>query len=233
MWFAMHDGLDRCDQAAFRTAFGDAFEDYVLRVLRRCSARSRTRVARVDEAAGDQRCDFAWRSGDDLVLIDAKRASVPANDLMGGTEIWKTVERNFHKALRQLLATAEMVQQGGLAEAAPELGLPPGWMPRRIFPVVIHHRPLFLWFDTGDRLVSSAGVSPRWSECFAAAPSFWSVSDIEAMERALFSRSINPLLDALAARHPLARVGLKEFFRGAQYPDPSADYYRSRFRQRA
>jgi hypothetical protein len=216
VYFAMHDALpSETERARFRTGFGIAFERYAERVLRRCNdvALDACFVTVVAGTSDDEpkRCDFAWRFGDALVLIDAKRVGFSAAMLMGGEGIQKRYEDDLVRAFEQFLETADAIASRGVKSVLPDLDAPDGWEPRRTFGFVVHHRPIYLWFGSGAKLLRDAGLSERWARLFAASPRALSIGEIELLESALPSFPIKGYLDALEADHVDTYLGFDAF----------------------
>jgi hypothetical protein len=234
IYFGMQDALPPAKRAAFRTAFGKAFERYVERVLLRCStAATDSSFARIEEGGGSEepkRCDFAWRLGDQLILIDAKRVGFSSLMLMGGDGLRKRYADDLVNGFEQLLATAEDVARLGVETVIPALDVPAGWRPARTFGVIVHHRPIFLWFGSAARLLKDAGLADRWQNTFAASPRAFSIAEVELLEAALPSFDFQSLLDALATDDVRTYLGLDTFLEATGWRGFSVSPY---FKDRA
>lgn len=217
-WYTVADALRARSTAVageFRTNFGEAFQEYVGRVLIRCSeAFQDAAVARIPEAEGQERSDFAWRVGGDLVLVEVKRASVASHVLMGAPGVAALLDKMAGKACSQLLTTREALAEW-LPGVASKLGVASDWVPRRAFGLVVHHRPLFMWFATGATVLRRCGVQAAWSRQFSAVPGFVDVAELELFEAA--PGYLTRWLDAQSADHPIAYAGVRTFLSDAAY----------------
>ena len=76
---------------------------------------SSTRFVRIREGArGRNRCDFAWKLGEDLLLLDAKRFGLGSNLLMGDLGLSDRMLKDVGHALKQFAETAEDIARNGM-----------------------------------------------------------------------------------------------------------------------
>lgn len=247
VYFAIHDALPVTKRASFRSAFGKAFELYVERVLLRCAACiSESSVVRIREGTGSEepkRCDFAWRCGDQLILIDAKRVGFSAFMLMGGEGIRERYASDLINGFEQLITTAEDIERLGVEKVIPELRAPADWRPSRIFGVIAHHRPIFLWFDSAKKLLRDASLPERWKDealakrwknsrleerwdaSFAAQPHAFGASELELLEAVLPSFPLDRILDAWASDDVRSYLGLDIFLESSGWQGLVASPY--------
>lgn len=219
-WYVIADALrgrSPSEAGEFRTNFGEVFQAYVGRTLERCSAAvGDAAVARIPESQR-LRSDFAWRIGPDLVLVEAKRASVASNVLMGAAGLPQAIDRMAQKACTQLLTTQADLR-ALLPELAPQLRVGMGWLPRRTFALVVHHRPLFMWFASGGTVLNRMNRRASWHQAFAALPAFVDIAELERFEPA--AEHVAGWLDALASDHPIAYAGVHSYLLDAGYDGP-------------
>jgi hypothetical protein len=230
VFFGILNALARTVAGGFLAAAGLAFEQYVLRVLQRCAAASATQVVRVPQNdRGRNRCDFAWRIGHDLLLLDAKRFGLGANLVMGDIRLAERMLDDVGHALQQFAETVEDMRTHGMPAVIPALA---GWMPQRVFAAAISHKPMYAWFDAADRITAMSELPRPWSEMFAARPAVWSISDLEQLEAALPVHPLERLLADLAQNHPITYLDLRTYLREIGWRGPHAsEYYAARARE--
>jgi hypothetical protein len=213
-------------KGAFFAAAGAAFQEYVRRVLQRCSSIWNTQLARVPEDAhGRNRCDFAWRVGDDLLLLDAKRFGLPADMLMGDVALSERMSDDVGHALQQFAETADDIRERGMAAVIPDMA---GWTPRRIFAVAVSHRPMYAWFGATDQIASRTELPRPWKELFSARPLVWSVSELELLEAALPTMPLEQLLGDLSRDEPRTYLDLRAYLEDIGWKGPAASQYYAR-----
>jgi hypothetical protein len=223
VFFGILNALPRGPAGEFLAAAGLAFEQYVLRVLARCAAASTTQVVRVPENAhGRNRCDFAWRIDNDLLLLDAKRFGLGANLVMGDVRLADRMLADIGHALQQFAETAEDIRVHGIDAVIPDLA---GWRPQRFFAAAISHKPMYAWFDAADRIAALTKLAHPWRAIFAARAAVWSITDLEQLEAALVARPLERLLEDLAQDHPITYLDLRTYLKEIGWPGPHASQY--------
>jgi hypothetical protein len=231
VFFSMVDALGPAgsSKGALFAAVGTAFEQYVTRVLARCAAASCTQPVRVREAPGRNRCDFAWRVGDDLLLLDAKRFGLASNLLMGDLALSQRMLSDVGKAVEQFAETANDIARHGMESVIPEFA---GWSPRRVFAAAVSHRPMYLWFGAADQIASNTNLPRPWKDLFAARLLVWSISELELLEAALPTLPLGRLFDDVCRDDPRTFLDLRAYLQEIGWKGPSAsDYYPRRARQ--
>jgi hypothetical protein len=231
VFFGILNALAKPAAGKFLAAAGLAFEQYVHRVLVRCATGSATRIARVPENAdGRNRCDFAWKIGEDLLLLDAKRFGLGAHLVMGDIRLADRMLADVGHALQQFAETAEDIRKHGMQMVIPDLA---GWVPRRVFAAAISHKPMYAWFDAVDRIAARTALGCPWSKMFAARPAVWSAADLEQLEAALpVAKPLGRLLDDLAHDRPVTYLDLRTYLRDIGWRGPhSSEYYTTRARE--
>jgi hypothetical protein len=220
--------LSEDDRPRFLERFGVAFERYVERVLTRCASRlPDSRVVGLT-ASKAKRCDFAWRIGDDLVLVDAKRWGVTAAMLMGVNDLSAWIDERLAGAAEQLIATADGIDRGDIPLAS-AIGRESGWRPRRLFGLIVHHHPLFLWYTSTRESLARQGAEARWDRLFMASPLAWSVSELELFEAAATTFDVEALLSALASGHSEAGMGLRGYLNDVGWRGRVSPHVEERF----
>jgi hypothetical protein len=231
IWYRINDSLSHVERSNFHQEFGRVLECYAERVLRRCAASvSESVFAAVERRDGDKRCDFVWRVGDYLVLIEAKRAALTAEDLDGSPDLARRIDRDVGPACRQLLATHAAIHRDGLNAVAPSLSVPEGWQPRGFIPVIVTHRPVFLWFSSRRELVQRAGIDAQWQCSFAVAPVVWSLADLEVLEASAPTVSLQRLLQDILADHASTFANVPTYLASIGYTGVTASEYVDRRR---
>jgi hypothetical protein len=223
VWYALNDELG----PRFGSAFGVALERYIERVLRRCASNPGHALARVPESrrSGVLRCDFAWRVGPDLILLDAKRSGLSSAHLMGDPQACTRLEDQVGHAFLQLLATHRSIKAGELDDVIEQLGVPRSWRPRHTIPVVVTHRPVFVFFSSAETILSRLGVASDWAAEFTGLPVVWSLSDVELLEAALPEIDFTALIRAVASREPITTCGVPPYLHAVGYTGPTASPY--------
>lgn len=223
VWYVLNDALG----PRFGSAFGIILERYAERVLRRCASSSAHGLSRIPESRrkGVLRCDFAWRVGEDLILLDAKRSGLSSAHLMGDPEACTRLEEQVGHAFLQLLATHRSIRAGELDDVIEQLGVPRTWRPRHTIPVVITHRPVFVFFSSAETILSRLGVASDWDSEFTAMPVVWSLSDVELLEAALPEIDLTALIRAIASREPVTTCGMPPYLDSVGYTGPTASPY--------
>lgn len=234
-WYRINDGLLGNDRSEFQTKFGQAVELYTKRVLQRCADQVHSSVvAKVDEGQGHRRplrCDFAWKIGEDLVLFDSKRAGFSAKMLNGDDEIVRRLDTDLGKGCRQILGTIHDAKCQGWANVVPELKVVAGWQPRRIFAMLITHRPTYMWFSSTADLLKRTGIEQAWRIEFGSVrPVILALSELELFEAALPALDMSRFLSEIADNAPYTLGGLHMYLNGVSYRGPAcSEYYQRRF----
>jgi hypothetical protein len=182
VFYRVLDALDSVERDHFLEKFGLVYESYVESVLRRAvSGLPGCGFARLDDGTERtrRRCDFAVRILDDLVLVDAKRCGVSAAMVEGRTDMRTRLDEQVAKAASQFIQTAKDVERGAVEALPTHLGVAEDWHPRRTFGLIVHHHPLFLWFESTRQVLQRQGLSTEWDRLFASAPIAWSTSELE------------------------------------------------------
>ncbi len=223
VWYVLNDLLG----PRFGSAFGIALERYTERVLARCAASSEHALVRIPESQrqGVLRCDFAWRVGPDLILLDAKRTGLSSAHLMGDSEACARLEQQVGHAFLQLLATHRSIRAGELDDVIEQLGVPRSWRPRHTVPVVVTHRPTFVFFSSAGTILSRLGVATDWDAELSALPMVWSLLDLELLEAALPSIDAAALIRSAASREPITSCGVPPYLDSVGYAGATASPY--------
>ncbi len=226
VWYALAAAIG----PTFGSRFGNALEAYVQRVLSRMAESAGGQLAEVPSMNAEPRCDFALRIGDDLFLIDSKRSGLAAAHLMGDPSAIARLVDELGHGCKQLLSTACAIAAGALADVLSVLGVRPEWRPRRIIPVLVTHRPVFVVFSSGEDLVRSVGLIEKWQSTFGAMPSVWSLSDLELLEAAVPAIDVARLVTDFDSRLPAASAGVPEYLSNVDYRGLVASSYFDRRR---
>jgi hypothetical protein len=226
IWYALNDASP--SPSRFGSDFGVALERYVGRILGRCAAASATAVARIPESgkAGVRRCDFAWRIGANLVLLDSKRTGLNAAHLMGGGELDDRLEQDLGGACEQFLSTKRSFEGGELADVLHVLGVPEGWRPHAYVPIAVTHRPVFMHFSSAQVLLERKQMTATWDREFSAWPTFWSIQDLELLEASVPHIDLAGLVGALLRREPATTGGVPPYLTWVGYTGMcTSEYY--------
>jgi hypothetical protein len=191
------------------------------------------KIARIAEAAGRKRCDWEIRVGDVLVLVDAKRLGVTSEWIMGldvNTRLRERIDKEGGEVCDQFLQTIEDIERVGVNALIPEF--PPGWKPARVHAWVVHHRPLFMWFNSSTKLLERTVGVDRWRKSFSARPAFLSISELELLEGALPTLNIDRYLRAREREDPTTYLALDHYLYETGWRGPYASpYYVTRSRE--
>jgi hypothetical protein len=228
-YFDTLNALPEGQRSHFQKVFGQALEEYVWRILQRARevapGSQIHRIQRIDGVGERKRCDFAWRIGEDLLLIESKRVGIPVGYLMGEEGLRQRLDEELGRAALQLLETAEEIAERG---AGAVLEAEHGWVPRRVFGWVVSHQPLFMWYSSGDAVLRRQGIEEGWKARFASKPAFLALGELEHLEAALPTLPIGRYLDALAVEHGSTEQGFNNYLAAIGWRGPIASPYYER-----
>lgn len=233
IWYTINDALHQGPpRARFQTAFGAVLQKYVEKVINRAAAAAGDgSCVGLDTVDGEDRCDFAWRVGDYVMLAEVKRAPLRAADLTGRPELAEHVDKHLRPACSQLLSTWVALQRDGVSAVAERLGVKVGWRPKAYIPVIITHRPTFLWFGARMELVERAHFETPWRSAFGVGPVVWSLADLELLEAAAPHISLCRLAQAIVNDEPCTYANVPAYLASIKYNGVTVSEYVQR-RQR-
>lgn len=222
--------VSRREKGAFLSEFGTAVEMYTERVLRRCAAHVPHSIVTKIPESDRRRCDFAWKVGDDLILLDSKRAGLSARMLTGDQAIVQRLDDDLGHGCSQILSVVDEANRDEWRDVAPGLDVEPGWRPRRIVGILVTHRPTYVWFRSATELLERADIVEQWRASFGAAtPMILSLSELELLEAALPQLSMADFVSRIAAHDVPALSGMHLYLNSIGYRGPSlSPYYPAR-----
>ena len=222
--------MSRREKGAFLSEFGTAVEMYTERVLRRCAAHVPHSIVTKIPESDRRRCDFAWKVGDDLILLDSKRAGLSARMLTGDQAIVQRLDDDLGHGCSQILSVVDEANRDEWRDVAPGLDVEPGWRPRRIVGILVTHRPTYVWFRSATELLERADIVEQWRASFGAAtPMILSLSELELLEAALPQLSMADFVSRIAAHDVPALSGMHLYLNSIGYRGPSlSPYYPAR-----
>jgi len=212
----------------FAAVFGDVLEEYVGGILGRITSGlgPSASLARIPERKGTRkRCDWAWRVGDALVLIDSKRVGLSPGAVVGDHRLRRKIDKELGSACEQFCETMEDIKTTGIGAVVPGLSLPaPGWAPKRVVAWVIHHRPLGMWFNSPSQLLARTVGKDRWDSLFSGRPTFLTVAEAELLEARASQVNWDSLFAEFANEDPATFSGLDSYlyekgYRGSPFSE--------------
>jgi hypothetical protein len=167
--------------------------------------------------------------GDDIFLVDAKRAGLNSAHLMGDPDACRRLEDDVGHGCEQILATYQAIKEGTLGDTLEQLGVPRSWRPRRVVPLVITHRPVFLFFSSMISLLERRGLTREWDVNFTACPLVWALADLELFEAALPHLDLERFVGSVVRREPTTASGVPSYLDAVSYTGMIASpYYEER-----